>query len=85
MVSGLDEKLKSNPNNFDGWVRLIRSYTTLMQGDKALDALDRALKIFQPIASRASSSCPCASARHQGTRRQSHDPETEALAIISAA
>jgi cytochrome c-type biogenesis protein CcmH len=48
MVSGLDEKLKSNPNNFDGWVRLVRSYAMLKQPDKAADALARGLKAFPP-------------------------------------
>ena len=46
MVAGLDEKLKSNPNNFEGWMRLVRSYAMLKQADKASDALVRALKAF---------------------------------------
>lgn len=46
MVAGLDEKLKADPNNFEGWMRLVRSYAMLKQADKASDALARALKAF---------------------------------------
>lgn len=46
MVSGLDEKLKADPNNFEGWMRLVRSYAMLKQAEKASDALARALKAF---------------------------------------
>lgn len=46
MVAGLDDKLKADPNNFEGWMRLVRSYAMLKQADKASDALDRALKAF---------------------------------------
>lgn len=46
MVAGLDEKLKSNPDNFEGWMRLVRSYAMLKQPEKAADALARALKAF---------------------------------------
>ena len=46
MVAGLDEKLKADPNNFEGWMRLVRSYAMLKQADKASDALTRALKAF---------------------------------------
>jgi cytochrome c-type biogenesis protein CcmH len=42
MVAGLDEKLKANPADKDGWLRLIRSYTVLGKTDKALEALQRA-------------------------------------------
>jgi cytochrome c-type biogenesis protein CcmH len=48
MVSGLDEKLKANPDNFEGWMRLVRSYAMLKQTDKAGDALARGLKAFPP-------------------------------------
>ncbi|HWU62457.1 MAG TPA: c-type cytochrome biogenesis protein CcmI [Ensifer sp.] len=46
MVAGLDEKLKANPDNFEGWMRLVRSYAMLKQPEKAGDALVRALKTF---------------------------------------
>lgn len=48
MVAGLDEKLKANPDNFEGWMRLVRSYAMLKQPDKAADALARGLKAFPP-------------------------------------
>lgn len=43
MVSGLDEKLRSEPNDPDGWMRLVRAYHVLGKGDAASDALKRAL------------------------------------------
>jgi cytochrome c-type biogenesis protein CcmH len=46
MVQGLDEKLKSDPNNFEGWMRLVRSYAMLKDEAKASDALKRALSAF---------------------------------------
>lgn len=46
MVASLDEKLKTDPNNFEGWMRLVRSYAMLKQTGKAGDALARALKAF---------------------------------------
>lgn len=42
MVAGLDEKLKTNPEDKDGWLRLIRSYTVLGKKELAVEALDRA-------------------------------------------
>ncbi len=46
MVTQLDERLTENPDNFEGWVRLIRSYMVLKDEAKAKDALQRALKQF---------------------------------------
>jgi cytochrome c-type biogenesis protein CcmH len=46
MVSGLDEKLKQNPRDVEGWMRLIRSYAVLGKADQARDALGRATAIF---------------------------------------
>lgn len=43
MVAGLDEKLRAEPNDPDGWIRLLRSYQVLGKGDAARDALKRAL------------------------------------------
>jgi cytochrome c-type biogenesis protein CcmH len=48
MVSSLDEKLIEEPNNFEGWQRLIRSYMVLKQPDAAADALTRGLAVFAP-------------------------------------
>ncbi len=46
MVEGLDARLSANPDNFDGWMRLVRSYMVLGKADKAGDALARGLKAF---------------------------------------
>lgn len=46
MVAGLDEKLKADPNNFEGWMRLVRSYAMLKDPVKAQDALARGLAAF---------------------------------------
>ena len=46
MVEGLDAKLKEDPNNFEGWMRLVRSYAMLGEKDKALAALKTALQAF---------------------------------------
>ncbi len=48
MVAGLDEKLTENPDNFEGWIRLVRSYVVLKDEAKAKDALKRALVQFPP-------------------------------------
>lgn len=39
MVAGLAARLKTNPNDLDGWERLVRSYVVLGQKDRALAAL----------------------------------------------
>jgi cytochrome c-type biogenesis protein CcmH len=46
MVESLDSRLKDDPNNIDGWMRLIRSYAMLQQPDKAAEALSRGLAAF---------------------------------------
>lgn len=46
MVESLDAKLKEDPNNFEGWMRLVRSYAMLSEKDKALAALKTALQAF---------------------------------------
>ncbi|WP_048649133.1 c-type cytochrome biogenesis protein CcmI [Nitratireductor soli] len=43
MVAQLDEKLRENPTDADGWRRLIRSYMVLRQSDDARSALERAV------------------------------------------
>jgi cytochrome c-type biogenesis protein CcmH len=43
MVANLDEKLKDNPDDLDGWQRLIRSYVVLGREADAKAALGRAL------------------------------------------
>ena len=46
MVESLDAKLKADPNNFEGWVRLVRSYAVLNDKDRAAEALKRGLAVF---------------------------------------
>ena len=43
MVAGLAAKLEDNPDNPDGWVMLVRSYTVLGDDAKARAAYDKAL------------------------------------------
>ena len=46
MVDGLDEKLKANPQDIVGWLRLIRARTVLNDADKAQVALATARATF---------------------------------------
>jgi cytochrome c-type biogenesis protein CcmH len=46
MVDGLDEKLKANPQDIEGWLRLIRARTVLGDADKANAALATARATF---------------------------------------
>ncbi|MBX3568771.1 MAG: c-type cytochrome biogenesis protein CcmI [Rhizobiaceae bacterium] len=41
MVAGLDARLRENPQDEEGWARLIRSYVVLGKSDEAGDALKR--------------------------------------------
>lgn len=43
MVDGLEEKLAANPDDLDGWLRLIRSRAVLGEPEKAKSAYDKAL------------------------------------------
>jgi cytochrome c-type biogenesis protein CcmH len=43
MVARLDERLKQNPRDAEGWQRLIRSYVVLGKTDEARDALSRGI------------------------------------------
>lgn len=43
MVDGLEEKLAANPDDLDGWLRLIRSRAVLGEPEKAKAAYDKAL------------------------------------------
>jgi cytochrome c-type biogenesis protein CcmH len=47
MVAKLAEKLKANPVDPDGWIKLIRSYQVLNDGTAAKDALAQALTAFE--------------------------------------
>ncbi|ASY55708.1 MULTISPECIES: c-type cytochrome biogenesis protein CcmI [Sinorhizobium] len=46
MVDGLAGRLKEDPDNFEGWMRLIRAYVVLDQRDKAENALRDGLQAF---------------------------------------
>jgi cytochrome c-type biogenesis protein CcmH len=46
MVTGLAERLASEPDDLDGWLRLIRSYRVLQDPEKATEALARAKQHF---------------------------------------
>lgn len=46
MVAGLDEKLRQNPRDPEGWMRLVRSYVVLGKADQARDALNRGIAAF---------------------------------------
>ena len=46
MVAGLDEKLRQNPRDTEGWMRLVRSYVVLGKTDQAREALGRAIAVF---------------------------------------
>ncbi len=45
MVSGLAARLENEPDNFDGWMMLGRSYTVLDNIDGALNAYERAMEL----------------------------------------
>ncbi|MFC5759209.1 c-type cytochrome biogenesis protein CcmI [Rhizobium sp. GCM10022189] len=46
MVESLDARLSADPDNFEGWMRLVRSYAVLNDKDRAADALKRGLAAF---------------------------------------
>ncbi len=46
MVDGLERRLNENPNDPDGWVKLMRSRMVLKQPDAAKQAFQNALKAF---------------------------------------
>jgi cytochrome c-type biogenesis protein CcmH len=43
MVAGLDERLRQNPRDLEGWQRLVRSYQVLGKPDDARNALKRGM------------------------------------------
>ncbi|KQZ94210.1 cytochrome C [Mesorhizobium sp. Root157] len=53
MVARLDEKLKLNPKDAEGWMQLIRSYLVVGDAEKARDALNRAVSVFGPDSEQA--------------------------------
>jgi cytochrome c-type biogenesis protein CcmH len=53
MVEGLAARLKNNPNDAQGWQRLIRAYAVLGEKEKAREALATARKALPPTAQSA--------------------------------
>lgn len=49
MVESLQARLKDDPKNFEGWMRLVRSYAVLGDKDKAQAALKDALEAFPAV------------------------------------
>ena len=47
MVAGLAARLEKNPKDFQGWMRLIRSYVVIGEKEKAAAALATALETFK--------------------------------------
>lgn len=48
MVEGLASRLEDDPNDIEGWARLIRSYTVMNDMAAAKGALDRAAELLGP-------------------------------------
>lgn len=48
MVDSLAARLKDDPNNIEGWLRLVRSYKVLGRDESAGEALKTGLKTFPP-------------------------------------
>lgn len=46
MVESLAARLEGDPNNLEGWLRLVRSYSVLGDKEKAAEALKAGLKTF---------------------------------------
>lgn len=46
MVDSLDARLSEDPNDIDGWIRLVRSYGVLGRTEEAGEALRRGLEVF---------------------------------------
>ena len=46
MVAQLASRLDTNPNDLEGWLRLIRAYSVLGESEKAEAALTRARTVF---------------------------------------
>jgi cytochrome c-type biogenesis protein CcmH len=47
MVDGLANRLEQSPHDVEGWIKLIRSQSVLGETEKAKQALERALKVFE--------------------------------------
>ncbi|MBC7279859.1 c-type cytochrome biogenesis protein CcmI [Hoeflea sp.] len=51
MIDRLAAKLADNPNNIEGWLRLVRSHAVTGNRDEAQVALDKAFAVFAPSGS----------------------------------
>ena len=49
MVAGLAERLESEPDDLDGWLRLSRAYLVLDERDKAAAAVSRAEGLVEAL------------------------------------
>ncbi len=48
MVESLEAKMRDNPADFEGWMRLVRAYAVLKNGNRANEALKSGLAAFPP-------------------------------------
>lgn len=48
MVSGLDQRLRENPDDPEGWQRLVHAYMVMDRTDEAADALERGMEALGP-------------------------------------
>jgi cytochrome c-type biogenesis protein CcmH len=47
MVAGLAAKMENDPQNVEGWIKLMRAYMVLKEPEKAKATLQQALKVFE--------------------------------------
>jgi cytochrome c-type biogenesis protein CcmH len=47
MVAGLAAKMENDPQNVEGWIKLMRAYMVLRESEKAKATLQQALKVFK--------------------------------------
>jgi cytochrome c-type biogenesis protein CcmH len=47
MVAGLATKMENDPQNVEGWIKLMRAYMVLKEPEKAKVTLQQALKVFK--------------------------------------
>ena len=73
MVDGLAARLKANPDDPDGWVRLVRAYTVLGETDRRAAALidARARYAGRPEVLKALDACPPWRRRAEGSKSAS--------------
>ena len=80
LVGGLEEKLKENPNNPQGWVLYARSLMTLQRYDEAFTAYERVLSLTENnpnIVEELRSAKEFAAQQIAGATRQSQDVQSQ--------